>query len=184
MLRAMVGEDFNNKSYLLADCSASILRIIVFKKGEIVYNKDNHIGGNDLTQDIMNNMGVSAEEAEQIKINGSSDDVYETILKKFLNNYSSEFLRAFQYFATTSATPQIEQVYLTGGMAATRGLEDALHAAFIEAEEQNIQTKPKVASQLINITKGNKINLAKFASDETSLFLASGLALRHFLRKY
>ena len=184
MLRAMIGEDFNHKNYLLADCSASVLRIIVFRKGEIAYNKDNQIGGYNLTQDIMNNMGVSAEEAEIIKIKGSSEELYEMVLKTFLNNYASEFLRSFQYFATQSSDPEIAQVYLTGGVAATKGLEDALYKAVIESEEQNITSKPQIAHPLAQMNKGNRIDLAKFASDESSLFLASGLAIRHFLRKY
>lgn len=184
MFRAMIGDDFNEKNYLLADCSSSVLRMIVFKKGEIVYNKDNHIGGYNLTQDIMSNMGVTAEQAEEIKIKGSTEDVYDVVLKTFLNNYASEFVRSFQYFAAQSSSPEIEQVYLSGGVAATKGLEDALHHALIESEDQNIKTKPQIAHALAKINKGNRIDLASFASDESSLFLASGLAIRHFLRKY
>lgn len=184
MLRSMVGEDFNTKSYLLADCASNVLRLMVFKNGELVYNKDNNIGGANLTQDIMNNFNITEEEAEKMKFQENNDEIYEMVLKTFLNNYSSEFLRSFQYFTSTSSTPNIDEVYLTGGMAGTKGLEEILYQAILDSDEQNIKSRPQIANPLSKMNKGDKINLSKFAKDESALFLASGLAMRHFLRNY
>lgn len=184
MLRAMVGEEFNEKTYLLADCSAYVLKIMVFKNGSLVYSKDNNIGGVNLTQDIELNLGISTEEAEKMKLQENNDETYEMILKTFLNNYSSEFLRSFQYYATTSSNPDIDEVFLVGGMAETKGLEDAIYQAIQDSDETHIKNRPQIARPLSKISKGSRINLSKFSKDESALFLAGGLAMRHFLRNY
>ncbi len=186
-LRYTIGDSFNEKSYLLADCSSSVLRISVFRKGDIVYNKEAQIGGLNLTQDIMNNLDVSLEEAEKMKIKGPPReiaDMYDMILKTFLNNYSSEFLRAYQYFVTTAADPTIEKIYLTGGVASTPGLVDVLYKDLKENDMDGYIAKPIIARPITDKNKTGKINLSKFTNDESALFLATGLAIRHLLRKY
>lgn len=184
MLRLMKGDDFNHKTYLVLDCSASLLKMMIFRKGEIVNTKDTHIGGFNLTRDLMNNMEISFNEAEKIKIDHMGDETFEIIEKTFLNNYVSEFLSAFQYFVSSTANPEVDEIILTGGVAGLINIEEAFKNAIIEGNETHIKTEPYVARPLHSTAKSESISLNRFAKDEPSLFLVTSLAIRPFLRQY
>lgn len=185
MVRLMSGDQFNEKSILLLDCSAKVMRMFIFKNGQLVYNKDIDLGGDDFTNDIMNNLGVSTIiEAEKLKLENSNDETLAMIQKTFLMNYSSEFLRAFQYFTSFYSSPEIDEVILCGGVAGIAGIEEAFHNIIVENEEPHIRTSPYVARPLEQVAKGDKISLSKFSRDEAGLFLVTSLAIRQFLRQY
>lgn len=184
MLRMMKGQDFMEKTYVVADCSANNLRLSMFSNGQMVYSKDSSIGGFSLTQDIMLNCGLTYEEAERTKVERNGDETYDMVLKTFLNNYASEFLRAFQYFYSATGVSEVDEIVLTGGVAGLPGIEEALTNAIMETGENNIKSKPYVARPLHSTPKSNRIDLVRFTRDEPSMFLATSLALRHYLRQY
>ena len=184
VLRLVVGEKFNLQQIMLVDCSAHTMKIMVFKNGENVYNKENNIGGMNLTTDLQLNLGLSSyTDAEKFKIDGDNTETSLAVTKTFLNNLSSEFLRSFQYFSSVAAKSEVEHVYFTGGTVATPGFLDAIKNVISEADEKNIFNY-SLLNPLEGIQKSNSINLAKVAKDENTLFLAFGLAFRQLLRKY
>jgi type IV pilus assembly protein PilM len=184
LLRMMKGESFNEKNILLLDCGAYVMRMFVFKKGELNYTKESEIGSSNLTNDIMLNLGVQSEaEAEKLKLDRNGDDTYDLIEKQFLTNYVSEFMRTFQYFITATSL-EVDEIILTGGLAGIPGFEDYFQNALLEHSETHIQNLPYVARPLSDLGKNDKISLSKFNKDEAGLFLVSALALRHFLRQY
>lgn len=188
LVRMIQGEDFNKKTTLLLDCSSQLMRLIFFKDGQIIESRDTEIGGDNFTQDIMNNFDITdVMEAEKIKIEKNSkeeDEQFNIVRKTFLMNYASEFLRTFQYCTSSNIIQQVDEIILTGGVAAVMGIEDAFRNIIVENKENLIKTVPYVARPLQVITKSNKISLIKFNRDEPGLFLVSALALRHFLRQY
>jgi type IV pilus assembly protein PilM len=184
MLRLMKGDEFNNKTYLLLDASATTLRMMVFRNGDMIASRDTNIGGINLTKDLMSNLNINFTEAEKIKIERSGDETYEIIEKTFLNNYISEFMSAFQYFITSTSVPSIDELILIGGTAGIYKIEDAFKEAILESNEQNIKAEPYIARPLHNLQKNEKINLTKFTQDEPGLFLVTSLALRHLLRPF
>lgn len=187
MLRSYVGgEEFDKKTILLADCSGNDLSILIFKKGELSYSKDISIGGKNFTEDLAVNLGVSFEEAEKIKIRNEQEDneIYKNAVKMFLNNYASEFIRGLQYYTTSAANPEIHEAYLIGGMAGFEGLLDTINKALEENGDNIIKTDVQIAKVLSKMKLKNKIDLAYLNKHESSMFLATGLAARHFLRLY
>jgi type IV pilus assembly protein PilM len=185
LLRLMQGQEFNEKTTLLVECAAKVMRMYVFRNGQLIYSKDSEFGGDEFTRDIMNNMGVgSVLEAEKLKVEKTGDETFDMIEKTFLMNYSSEFLRAFQYYATSNAIPDIDEVVLCGGVAGILGIEEAFRNIILENGETHIKGDPYVARPLQNIAKADKISLGKFSRDEAGLFLVTSLAFRHLLRQY
>lgn len=185
LVRLMQGDDYINKTALLLDCSAKVMRMYVFRKGQLIYSNDTQIGGDEFTQDIMNNMGIaSIFDAEKMKLEKTGDETFDMIEKTFLMNYSSEFLRAFQYFTTSNVVPDIDEVILSGGVAGILGLEEAFRNIILENNETHIKNDPYVARPLQNVAKADRISLGKFSRDEPGLFLVTALAFRHFLRQY
>ena len=184
MLKLMKADDFNEKTYLLLDCGAHSMKMLVFRKGELIFNRDIESGGVQLTHDLINNFSIPFAEAEKMKRETIGNDTYEIIEKTFLNNYVSEFLRTFQFFDSATSITNIDELILTGGVAGIMGIEDVFKNGIIANGETRIRTEPYVARPLHNTNKNEKISLNKFAKDETGLFLVTSLALRQFLRKY
>lgn len=185
LLRLMKGEDFNRKTIMLLDCSAKVMKMFVFKNGVLMHTKDVEIGGDNFTEEIMNNMNIkNVQEAERLKLIKSGDETFNMIEKTFLMNYAAEFLREFQYFINFNTISDIDEVILCGGVAGMEGIEEAFANTILEHGEKNIKNAPYVARPLENISKENNISLSKFLNDEPSLFLVTSLALRHFLRQY
>lgn len=185
LLRLLKGEEFLENNYIFLDCGGSSLRMIVFKNAEIVYTKDIEIGGIHLTNDIMLNLSLdNYEDAERMKVHRTGDDTYDMIEKQFLLNYGHEFIRAIDYFTTSTSIKEVDEIILSGGMANIPGLDEILNNMITENSEIKVRNAPYIARPLTNINKGERISLSKFNRDEAGLFLASALALRHFLRQY
>jgi type IV pilus assembly protein PilM len=185
LLRMMKGEDFLNKNYMLLDCGATNMKLLVFKKGELVHTRETDTGGKSLTRDIMLNLGLDKEEeAEKVKIDRLGDETYDAIEKQFLMNYISEFIRTYQYYINTNSGIEIEELILVGGIAGIPKIEEYFSMALEENFDKTIKNAPYVARPLANMNKHDKVSLTKFHRDEPSLFLVSSLALRHFLRQY
>lgn len=185
MLRLMYGDQFNQKSVLLLDCSAKAMKMFIFKNGQLSYNKNIEIGGDDFTNEIMHNLNVSTfAESEKLKLETVANETLAMVEKTFLMNYSTEFLRAFQYYTNIDPNPHVDEVVLTGGVAGLMGIEEAFYNIIVENNETHIKNAPFVARPLETLGKSNKINLSKLSRDEAGLFLVTSLALRHFLRQY
>lgn len=184
LLRLMVGDDFNNGTFVLADCSGDSLRMFVFKSGEFITSKESKFGGNNLTNDLVNNLGIEFNVAERMKIEKNGDETVDMIERSFINNYSSEFVSMLHYFNTASSISDIDQIVLFGGVAGTPRLTQAITEALLENPDIIIKNEPYVAKPLDDAEKGLRINLTKFAIDEPGLFLVTSLAIRKYLRQF
>lgn len=184
ILRLMKGEDFNKKTFLLLDMSASTLRMLVFKNGELLTTRDTHIGGVNLTKELMNNLDINFIDAEKMKVERNFNEIYDIVEKTFLNNYVSEFISAFKYFISSTNINSIDEIILIGGVAGLPQIDEVFKQAIKESENYQIKTEPYIARPLHSISKSDSIDLHKFSQHESSLFLVTALALRPFLRSF
>lgn len=184
LLRIMIGQDFLKGNYVLADCAGDSLRLMVFTDGDFVLSRETRFGGNNLTYDLSNNLGIDFSTAEKLKIDRSGDETYDMIERSFVNNYSSEFISMLHYFSSANSLYDFEQIILIGGVASTPTLADAITQGLLDSPELVIKSEPYVARPLEDAEKGLKINLTKFSQDEPGLFLVTSLALRKYLRQF
>lgn len=184
LLRIMVGEDFLKGNFVLADCAGDSLRLMVFTDGEFVVSRESKFGGNNITNDLVNNLGIEFDKAERLKIDRSGDETYDMIERSFVNNYSSEFISMLHYFSSANSISDFEQIILIGGVASTPHLTDSITEGLLESPELVIKNEPYVARPLEDAEKGLKINLTKFSQDESGLFLVTSLAIRKYLRQF
>lgn len=183
LLRMMKDDEFNNGTYVVLDCSAYVMKMIVFKNGELIYVKDNNFGGGDLTRDIAISSGMNFEEAENLKLSRAGDDTVDVIEKQFLENYASQFSGVLSYFTSATSINEIKEIVLIGGMAGMPGLPEAIKNV-LQDSDVILDNAPYVAKPLESVEKNSKISLNKFHRDEAGLFLVTSLALRKFLRAY
>jgi len=184
ILKLMKGEDFEAKTYVVADCSASMLRMFVFVKGVLTATKEAQIGGITLTNDIINNLGISFETAEKMKIDRTGDETFDLIEKGFINNYTTEFVSLLSYFSSATSLGEIDEIILTGGVASLPFLEQSIVNSLLDTTDIIVNSEPYIARPLENAERSPKINMVKFSSEEPGLFLVTSLALRKYLRQF
>jgi type IV pilus assembly protein PilM len=184
ILKLMKGEEYENKTFVVADCSASMLRMFVFVKGILAATKEVQIGGINLTNDLINNLGISFENAEKMKLDRNGDETFDLIEKSFINNYTTEFISLLSYFSSAMSLGEIDEIILTGGVASIPFLEQSITTGLLDNSDIVVNSEPHIARPLENAGKSPKVNMVKFSSEESGLFLVTSLALRKYLRQF
>ncbi|GAB4118668.1 MAG: type IV pilus assembly protein PilM [Acidobacteriota bacterium] len=119
----------------LLDVGASSTNINIVRGTEFLFTRDIAIGGNQYTEFIQEELGVSREEAEACKT-GSADitpeqaEAVDRILRSVSENLVLEIEKTLDYFKTTTYAEDIQQMLLSGGAGKTRGLRDFLRESF------------------------------------------------------
>jgi len=111
------------KVITLVNIGASVININIVRNGNSVFTRDMSIGGNHYTEEIQKQLGVSFDEAEQIKLGKAeaSQDL-QPLLDSISNSIALEIQRSLDFFTATSNFGHISKVYLAGGAAKTSGL--------------------------------------------------------------
>lgn len=138
-----------------------------------VYEREQPIGGNQLTQDIVRAYGMSFEEAEQKKRSGDLAADYEpNVLVPFMESIAQEVTRAIQFFFTSSHHTRVDHIFLAGGSAVLPGLDEI------------VASRTRVKTSVVNTFRGmrlsSKIRESQLQQDEPAYLVACGLAMRRF----
>lgn len=162
-----------DQNIAVVDVGANVMQVSVLRNDQSVYTRDQPFGGSQLTQDIVNRYGMSADEAENAKRSGGLPDDFETeVLRPFLENLSAEIQRALQFFFTSTQFHSVDHILLAGGSAVIPGLDEV------------VQTRTQVTTSIANpfsaMQTSPRIQLKKLMQDAPSLVVACGLALRRF----
>ncbi len=157
----------------LVDVGANVMKVAVFRDDQQVYVREQAFGGNLLTQEIMRQYGMNAEDAEIAKRNGSLPENYEgEILRPFLDNLALEVSRALQFFFTSTQYNQVDHIVLAGGCAVIPGVDEVV--------ARRTQVSTLVANPFADMSLSSRVKPKTLATDAASLMIACGLALRRF----
>jgi type IV pilus assembly protein PilM len=157
----------------LVDVGANVMKVAVFRDDQQVYVREQAFGGNLLTQEIMRQYGMNAEDAEIAKRSGSLPENYEgEILRPFLDNLALEVSRALQFFFTSTQYNQVDHIILAGGCAVIPGVDEVV--------ARRTQVSTLVANPFADMSLSSRVKPKTLASDAASLMIACGLALRRF----
>lgn len=157
----------------LFQIGAQLTHISVVLDGQVIYEREQPFGGNQLTQDIVRTYGLAFEEAEIKKKNGDLPENYEAeLLTPFLESAAQEINRAIQFFFTSTPHARIDRLFLSGGCATIPNLADL------------VASRTKIASAVVNPFAGMKladgIREKQLRIDAPTYLVACGLALRRF----
>lgn len=173
LLTAQLPDGGLDQTIALVDIGASMMNINVLRNNQSVYMREQPFGGNQLTQDIMRQYSLSAEEADAAKRNGGLPDSYEgDVLAPFMDTLGLEVVRALQFFFTSTQFNQVNYLFLSGGTASIPGLAEVV------AERTQVDTR--VANPFVGMEYGSKIRRDQLNVDAPALVVACGLALRRF----
>lgn len=169
----MLPDEGRGQTVALIDIGAATMHIMVFAGGQMVYQREQSFGGNQLTQEIQRRYGMSAEEAEKAKRGGGLPESYEPeVLEPFTDTIALEISRALQLFFTSTPYSKVDHIVLAGGCAAISGLDETVAG--------RTQASTMVANPFANMAVSNKVQPGRLALDAPALIVACGLAMRRF----
>ncbi|MEO6352168.1 MAG: pilus assembly protein PilM [Burkholderiaceae bacterium] len=157
----------------LFQIGAQLTHISVVLDEQVIYEREQPFGGNQLTQDIVRTYGLAFEEAEIKKKAGNLPDGYAAeLLAPFLENAAQEITRAIQFFFTSTPHARIDRLFLSGGCAIIPDLVDI------------VASRTKIVSAVVNPFAGMKLGSGvrekQLCIDAPAYLVACGLALRRF----
>ena len=159
---------------MLMDIGFNRSRFYVCKGGELLFSREQQIGGNTVNEIIMDVFDIDAESAENRKIGRSFGDEYrDLVLTPYVQTFTEQLHLAMDFYeannVSESADP-IRAIYLTGGGSRLSGFVEALGAANVSHNIRLLNLAPYVklsGSQRSDETLQSGINHA----------LAIGLAM-------
>jgi type IV pilus assembly protein PilM len=173
LVRGQLQGGGENAVYAIVDIGAITARITMIHKDQSVYVREQQIGGNQLTQDIASHYGMTVEESEASKRNGSLPENYQTdILHPFIDKVANEIARALQFFFTSTQFNRVDHIILCGGCAQLTGLEERIAS--------QTQTHTIIANPFSNMALSSRIKPRQLTQDAPALMVACGLAMRRF----
>ena len=159
----------------LVNVGASVMNINIVSKGTSLFTRDIPIGGNRYTEAIQRELGLSYEEAEETKKSGRSSSGNQASVRSVIEGVNaevaSEIARTIDYFKSTVADGDVQQVLLCGGGAQVAGLvqqlRDRMHAVV------------EVANPFSGVdTSGSDLDQSTLAQLAPMAAVGVGLALR------
>lgn len=159
----------------VVDIGASVMNVNVMRNDQSIYMREQPFGGIQLTQEIQNKFGLSAEEAEAAKRAGGLPENYESeVLQPFMDNLGQEIARAIQFFFSSTQYNKVDHIVLSGGCAAIPGMNEVV--------AKRTQVETTVANPFSNMALSSRIRPKNLEQDAPSLMVACGLAMRRFDR--
>ena len=166
-------EEDRDQNIAMVDIGATTMTVNVLRNGQSIYLREQPFGGNELTQEVQNKFGLSAEEAEAAKRDGGLPDEYESeLLQPFVDKMGLEIARALHFFFSSTPYNQVNEIVLSGGCAAIPGVEAAI--------TRRTQVQTVIANPFANMEISPKVRAKDLAQDAPSLMIACGLAMRRF----
>lgn len=168
VLEKIKGKNYR-EAYAVIDIGYQSTTVSVFKSGNMLFNREQQIGGHHLTESIAESLGLGLAEAEDTK-HRNLHSVSSSVVSGYLDSLSEQVGLALEFFASTNAQP-LETIYLTGGGSSLLGLVDNL-------TENLPEYRFKILPIGQEISIGRKTNGMK--KDEVTFYSAvvAGLAMR------
>lgn len=155
------------------DIGASTMTLNVLQGNEIIYNREQGFGSNELTSSIHVQSGMSIEEVEQsFRLNEISMEIEAMLIEPFKSTIAQQVSRALQFYYSSNVQNQLSKIYLSGGCSSIKGLTAVL--------EEELGIPVEVANPFTTMDVQVKINKERLFQDAPVLAKACGLALRHF----
>ncbi len=167
---------------VLVNLGAGITNVNIIKNGVSIFTRDINVGGNQFSEEIQKQLGVTFEEAEALKLGGKSSSQEETadlvvpqevggIIRAVCDGIALEIQRSLDFYASTNAEESIAKICLMGGTSKIPGLTIAI--------ENKTGIKAEVIDPFYNIKiDEKKFDVNHIRSVAPCAAVAVGLALR------
>ncbi|MFA7605676.1 MAG: pilus assembly protein PilM [Rhodocyclaceae bacterium] len=166
-------DEARDRIVALVDIGSTGTGVTILRNGRQLYAREQPLGGNQLTQDIARQYGMTAEEAEAAKLSGDLPEDFERdLMRPFLDSVALEISRALQFFFTSTQFNEVHHIVLAGGCAGMPGLDEVVKG--------RTQVETTVANPFAEMALSSKVRPKSLLAAAPSLMVACGLALRRF----
>lgn len=114
----------------VVNIGASVMNVNIVQNGASLFTRDIPLGGNRYTEAIQRELGMSFEEAEELKkgerSSGSHEEVIRNVIENLNAEVASEIGRTIDYYKSTAGDGEVERLILCGGGAKASGLLEQL----------------------------------------------------------
>jgi type IV pilus assembly protein PilM len=173
LMRVGLNEEDAEQNIAVIDVGATTTAVNVMRGGQSIYLREQPFGGSELTEEIQNKFGLTAEEAEIAKRDGGLPEEYQSeLLQPFIEKTGLEIARALHFFFSSTAYNHVSRVVLSGGCAAIPGVDAVV--------SRRAQVPTTIANPFANMDISSRVRAASLSQDAPSLMVACGLALRRF----
>lgn len=165
---------------MLIDIGSAISQVSLFQQGSPVFTRNIPIGGNQLTETMMDSMEISREEAELFKQRGEEyfsepgNEAGKTSVKnqldRIVGELAGEVRRTLEYYQVQNRNADISQVFITGGGAKLGQLPEKL--------AQILELPVSLHDPLATLELPSSFNLQYLRGVGPRMSVAVGLAMR------
>lgn len=161
---------------LLLDFGAQSTKIIVYKRGGPIFTKEIPVGGGIVTEEIQRQMGISYEEAEDLKTtpdeNGNLPEEIVNIINSQVDIQIAEVRKNINFYVSQGSAEKVNYCFVTGGSCLLPGLIDKLSViAGVPVEKLDVFSAIKIDEKKVGG------NLGQIAAISPTVI---GLAMRKF----
>lgn len=164
-------DELKHKTIALLNIGASISNLNILEDDLPRLSRDIHIAGNNLTQKIVDTLGLDVKSAEELKLNPDNQSLSKitATLESVLSNLANEIRLSLDYYESQS-TSSVAKIFLSGGASKFSGLKGMLaNILGIEVEYWD---------PLKQIILSSEIDSKEAETLSGQLAVAVGLALR------
>ena len=163
-----------DRAIALVNIGARYSSINILKGGRSTFTGDVPVGGRDITEALMRDLNIGAEDAETLKAGQVSDQVMADqaalVIESGASALIEEIHHALSFFWTAATDETIDKVYLSGGVARMPGLAQQL--------SQRVQAPVEIADPFAQVTLDQTIDTPKLHEQSPEFAVAMGLATR------
>ena len=154
------------------DLGAELMKLTVVRDKEVLFEREQAVGGYRLSQDIAKKFSLTLDEAERKKrVSDLPPEYAQGLLKPFLSTAGESAARLLQQFYTSTPFSRVDHIYLAGGCALLPGITETM----IQFTDSTVELA-KIGSAL----GGSSAKLRQFERESLMYSVAYGLALRAF----
>jgi type IV pilus assembly protein PilM len=166
-----------DQAFAIINVGASLASINIVSRGVSAFTRDVSSGGNHITEQIQKQLGLSFEQAEDLKIAASSGvpgavpPQALSIIEQVCDSIAGEIQRSLDFFLATSGEADMQRIFLTGG---TSNLPMLLAAVGRRSRSpvEILQPMERIA------VEGNDVNPGLLQARRAQLSVALGLGMR------
>lgn len=143
-----------NKGTILIDLGASSTKILVYKEGIPIFTKTIAIGGANVTEEIQKTVGLSFDEAEDLKLmrddQGNPPEEISNVIKNIADKIIVYIKDAVSFYTSHSSPEKVSRCLITGGNLQLPGIvEGVASATGLSVEILDPLKKIKIKSKVI-----------------------------------
>ncbi|GBD27301.1 Cell division protein FtsA [bacterium HR30] len=158
----------------LVNIGARYTAINIIKHGQSAFTHDVAVGGRDITESMVQDLGISFEAAERLKIEPSADaelvEHAHAVMEAAAAAVTDEIHHALTFFWMSSGDETIDHIYLSGG--------GALLPAMAEHLGERMGVPVEVANPFAHLTLGENVERQLVLRRGAEFGVAVGLATR------